>query len=108
MKVNNINHFTPQTTGINFSGRGEKADNIKKYSPMRDALTTTGLWFGFGIGLDCITRKIKFFKSPTKNSFAVNGIISLIAGIFAGSKAFSYKHTHAKTLSPDIKLEKAA
>lgn len=45
------------------------------------ALTTTGAWFAFGVGLDCVGRKCKVFKSPTKNSVFINSIISLIAGI---------------------------
>ncbi len=49
-------------------------------NPAKEVLTTTGAWFAFGVGLDFISRKLTFFKSPTKNSLAINGIISTLAG----------------------------
>lgn len=45
------------------------------------ALTTTGAWFAFGVGLDCVGRKCKVFQSPTKNSIFINANIASAAGI---------------------------
>lgn len=56
------------------------------HNPTKEALTTTGAWFAFGVGLDFISRKLTFFKSPIKNSLAINGIISTAAGIFTAYK----------------------
>lgn len=55
-------------------------------NPAKEVLTTTGAWFAFGVGLDFISRKLTFFKSPTKNSLAINGIISAGAGLFTAYK----------------------
>ena len=51
-------------------------------TPMQDGLSTAGAWFGFGVGLDLISRKFPLSKSPTKNSIMTNGIIAGIAGLF--------------------------
>lgn len=54
------------------------------------ALTTTGAWFAFGVGLDFVGRKCHPFKSATKNSVLINSIISLSAGLvtyFTAQKA---------------------
>ena len=51
-------------------------------APMQDGLSTAGAWFGFGVGLDLISRKFPLSKSPTKNSIMTNGIIAGIAGLF--------------------------
>lgn len=45
------------------------------------AFTTTAAWFAFGVGLDCVGRKCKVFKSPTQNSIFINSIIASAAGI---------------------------
>lgn len=49
-------------------------------SPVQDSLKTAGAWFGFGVGLDFVCRKITFFKSPVKNSLFVNSTLAAIAG----------------------------
>ncbi len=46
----------------------------------RDSLTTAGAWFGFGVGLDLLSRKCRFSKSPFKNSLAINSILAASAG----------------------------
>lgn len=63
-------------------------------SAMHEGLSTAGAWFGFGIVLDFVSRKITFFKSPFKNSLAMNGVIGAGAGIITGLKTeFSKLHT---------------
>lgn len=47
-----------------------------------EALKSAGAWFGFGVGLDLVSRKIPLSKSPTKNSILTNGIIAAIVGIY--------------------------
>ncbi len=92
MKVYNINSVYPQT------GFGSKKYNrqinkdIPHSSPLKDSMTTAGAWFAFGVILDFLSRKISFFKSPAKNSFAINGIIAATAGIVAGYKSASRNH----------------
>ncbi|MCM1003617.1 MAG: hypothetical protein NC408_04675 [Candidatus Gastranaerophilales bacterium] len=61
------------------------------------ALTTFGIWFGFGVGLDFLSRKIHFSKSPAKNSFAINGIISSIAGGYVLAKELYNKKADTKS-----------
>lgn len=56
----------------------------KNVNPMKDGLTTAGAWFAFGVGLDLVSRKLQFSKSPIKNSLAINGIIGGGAGLFTG------------------------
>ncbi len=62
-------------------------------SAMHEALSTAGAWFGFGVVLDFLTRRITFFKSPFKNSVAMNGMIGAGAGLITGVKTeFSKLH----------------
>ena len=91
MRITNIHNTPAQNNRVVF---GSNNTTHKKHSPVHEAAATTAIWFGFGIGLDYVTRKIKFYNSPTKNSFAVNGLISLIAGTCAGIKAFGYNRTN--------------
>lgn len=51
-------------------------------NPYKKSLETAGAWLGFGIGLDFVCRKIAVFKSPVKNSFFINGLLALGAGIY--------------------------
>lgn len=55
-------------------------------SAMGEAISTAGAWFGFGVVLDFISRRITFFHSPFKNSVAMNGIIGAGAGLITGVK----------------------
>lgn len=55
-------------------------------SAMHEALSTAGAWFGFGVVLDFLSRRITFFKSPFKNSVAMNGVIGAGAGLITGVK----------------------
>ena len=84
MRIENINYITPRVYfGV------QKNENLAakpKQNPLQDGLTTAGAWFGFGVVLDLLSRKCRFSKSPTKNSFAINGILGLGAGIFTGVK----------------------
>lgn len=59
----------------------KKTPQTKVLSPVRDGLNTAGLWFGFGVALDLLSRKVRFAKSPFKNSLALNGIIGGAAGL---------------------------
>lgn len=82
MKLNRINSITPCV-----SFRAQK-NQIKhnNSAPVKAGLTTAGVWFGFGVGLDLLSRKCHFSKSPFKNSLAINGIIGGAAGIFTAIK----------------------
>ncbi len=56
----------------------------------KNALTTTAAWFAFGVGLDYAGRKCTVFKSPVKNSFFINTLIAMGAGLctyFSNKKA---------------------
>ena len=53
---------------------------------MQDGLSTAGAWFGFGVVLDFVSRKCHFFKSPIKNSIAMNGLIGAGAGAVTCAK----------------------
>ena len=55
------------------------------------ALNTAGIWFGFGVGLDLVSRKLSFFKSPMKNSLLINGVIGTTAGAVTGYKELNKK-----------------
>ena len=55
-------------------------------SAMGEALSTAGAWFGFGVVLDFISRRITIFHNPFKKSFAMNGIICSGAGLINGVK----------------------
>lgn len=92
MKIYSINSVHSQ---IGFGKNNTRTKtNIPTHSssPLKESLTTAGVWFAFGVGLDFISRKISFFKSPTKNSFAINGLIATTAGVVAGYKSASRKH----------------
>ena len=57
---------------VNFRAQNSRRtiQNNKSVTPVRDGLNTAGAWFGFGVGLDLLSRKIQFSKSPFKNSIA--------------------------------------
>ena len=87
MKVNSISY---PTTSQNFCAitpkdNGNRSIRRQQQQPshtiLHDSLTTAGSWFGFGVVLDIIARRFVFFKSPTKNSITVNGIIGVGAGV---------------------------
>lgn len=86
-----------QNSNIYFTNKNKKVSrNATKYkkhevqnSPLQEGVKTAAAWFGFGVILDIISRKCRFFKSPTKNSIAVNSILGLGAGIVTTFKAFS-------------------
>ena len=61
---------------VNFRAQNSRRtiQNNKSGTPFRDGLSTAGAWFSFGVGLDFISRKFQFSKSPLKNSLALNGI----------------------------------
>ncbi len=93
MKVARINITYPQ---LNFAANNRANDNAVRYNskknnvnPLKESITTAGIWFAFGVCLDFLSRKISFFKSPTKNSFAINGLIALVAGIATACKSVS-------------------
>lgn len=81
MKIHSINNYNCSQNiqnKNNFNGKYPNPTKSKSGIIFKTA-TTFGLWFGFGIGLDFITRKIHFSKSPLKNSLTINGILALIA-----------------------------
>ncbi len=92
MKVYNVNNLTNSVAfrAQNCTSTNNKSSNIsfsQKYRPISSGLNTAASWFGFGVILDAITRKIQFFKSPVKNSIAINTILGLVAGTFTAYKA---------------------
>ena len=76
MRISNIN------PGVSFCAKKSSGKHNMNNKYMHDSLTTAGAWFGFGVGLDLVSRKCRFSKSPLKNSLALNGIIGAAAGIF--------------------------
>ena len=81
MKVQNISYtYTPAFS--NNTGRHHISNK-----QLSAGLNTAAAWFCFGVGLDFVSRKVNFFKSPVKNSFALNGIIASTAGVLTGCKA---------------------
>ena len=86
MKVYPVN-FTAQKRYNN-----QNINHKKSQTPLNEGLTTAAGWFGFGFGLDFISRRWgNFTKSPFKNSLILNGIIGSGAGIFTGTKALLSK-----------------
>ena len=80
MRVQKVDNFSHK---VSFCAQKNKKNPISNMSaPMQDGLSTAGAWFGFGVGLDLISRKFPLSKSPTKNSIMTNGIIAGIAGLF--------------------------
>lgn len=63
-----------------FSPHNNKENNNSKQRPVLDGLTTAGSWFGFGVGLDTLSKRVHFTKSPTTNSVLLNGAVGLGAG----------------------------
>lgn len=92
MRILNINSvYTPQhfCAAKNSTPKGAA---VTHPNPLKSGLTTAGAWFGFGVGLDFLSRKVKFSSSPTKNSFAINAILALGAGTYTGINALIKKH----------------
>lgn len=83
MRIQNIQNYPSSQVC-----RAKKMDSpqgsiLQPKTPLTDGLNTFGLWFGFGVGLDLVSRKCQFSKSPMKNSLAINGLIGAAAGLFA-------------------------
>lgn len=91
MKVSNINSVTQNMYFCAASYNNGSRTLQYKQKPLQDGIATAGAWFGFGVGLDFLSRKLHFTKSPTKNSFIINGIIAACAGLYTGVKALSSK-----------------
>lgn len=88
MKVNSISYPTTSQNFYAITPKDNGNRSVRKqqqqqpsHTILHDSLTTAGSWFGFGVVLDIIARRFIFFKSPTKNSIAVNGIIGVGAGV---------------------------
>ena len=77
MKIQNI---TPAQVFCAKNYKVTLKNNTPK--PVHEGLTTAGAWFGFGVGLDFVSRKFHLSKSPTKNSLALNGLVGSAAGLF--------------------------
>ena len=86
--VNIFNFYLPAKYNDNEYSTKYKKHEVQN-SPLQEGVKTAAAWFGFGVILDIISRKCRFFKSPTKNSIAVNSILGLGAGIVTTFKAFS-------------------
>ena len=86
MNVQRINYITQS---VYFGA--QKKHSTKVNDPLKNSLGTAGAWFGFGVGLDFLSRKCQFSKSPLKNSLALNGIIASGAGIYTGYQAMRQK-----------------
>ena len=83
MRISSINTtYTP----VNFHNpqTHKNTGSYTKEMAIKKGLGTAGGWFGFGIVLDMLSRHIKFSKSPTKNSLAINGLIGTCAGVVSG------------------------
>ncbi len=76
MKINSITTYNTN----NITLKNQKHKN-KISEPIKNGIQTTSIWFGFGVGLDFLSRKCSFSKSPVKNSLILNGIIGSAAGI---------------------------
>lgn len=91
MKVVN----TAYSSSVYFYGRTQsKAANKNRTvsaNPVYQGVNTAAIWFSFGVALDYVSRKLSFFKSPMKNSLAINGTIGAAAGIYTGYKTVNHK-----------------
>lgn len=86
MRIQNIqNYLSSQICCAKKMGSSQKVAGSVHQSKtlLADGLSTFGAWFGFGVGLDLVSRKCQFSKSPMKNSLAINGLIGAAAGLFA-------------------------
>lgn len=86
MRIQNIQNYPSSQVcrAKKMSSPQKAAGNVTQPKiPWVDGLSTFGLWFGFGVGLDLVSRKCQFSKSPMKNSLAINGLIGAAAGLFA-------------------------
>lgn len=86
MRIQNINYISPK---LSFGVQKHKMPQVV-HTPLMDGLSTAGVWFGFGVALDLVSRKCRFSKSPTKNSIAINGLIGLGAGAVTGVKELKH------------------
>lgn len=79
MRINNISYTN---TSYSFGAKHRKTTEVRPAEKsFQNGLNTAGAWFGFGVGLDFVTRRLSFFKSPLKNSIAINGLIGTAAGV---------------------------
>lgn len=86
MRIQNIQNYpSSQICCAKKMGSSQKVAGSVPQSktPLVDGLSTFGAWFVFGVGLDLVSRKCQFSKSPMKNSLAINGLIGAAAGLFA-------------------------
>lgn len=84
MRVRKVDNFSHK---VSFCTQKNKKNPISNMStPMQDGLSTAGAWFGFGVVLDFVSKKCHFFKSPIKNSIAMNGLIGAGAGAVTCAK----------------------
>lgn len=82
MRISNINSFYTPQNFCAVKNNTPKGTALTHPNPVKSGLATAAGWFGFGIGLDYLSRKVKFSTSPTKNSFAINAILALGAGTY--------------------------
>jgi len=87
MRVQSINS---NNFNSNFKRNQKNIFRVRNLKPSK-AAETFGLWFGFGVGLDFLSRKVHFCKSPAKNSIAVNGILAALAASWVFIKGYTDK-----------------
>ena len=91
MKIYNVTNQQFFCASSNVKNKTTFTKKHQSESPVYQGLNTAGAWFLFGVGLDYISRKVSFSKSPFKNSLAINSIIGTIAGLATGYKGFHNK-----------------
>ncbi len=84
MKVQKITYAPAPVFTRRAAGHHHTQTNTNKQ--ISTGLNTAAAWFCFGVGLDFVSRRVNFFKSPLKNSFAINGLIASTAGVVTGIK----------------------
>ena len=90
MQVQSINFYNKNN--VYFARNSTKVhSNFRSTKTFQDAASTAGAWFTFGLGLDFVSRKFQFSKSPTKNSIILNGINASVAGGYTAFKTISSK-----------------
>ena len=81
---------------VKHNNKAKQPQASKEPRIIHDSLSTVLSWFGFGVILDLISRKITFSKSPLKNSVALNGAIGLGAGVITCGKDIYVRRKNSK------------
>ncbi len=87
MRINSIT-YTPDA--VNFAAKKKKRrkEHSHYVSPFRAAVTTTAIWFGFGVVSQEMSNRLgKILKSDKKSALFLNSGFALTFGIIDGIKA---------------------